>query len=90
MAFTFPDPSVISVVINPETGVTYKYANGIWSPISDDAEQLDFEELEKDVEDLQDLDVATAISLLQIARQDIMELKSKVSTLELTNFLILE
>ena len=90
MSFIFPDPAVSTTVTNPETGITYQYADGIWSPVSDDAEQVDFEALEKDVEDIQDLDVASAISLLQLARQDIIELKSKVSSLELTQFLTLE
>ena len=90
MAFTFPDPSVITTATNPETGITYQYADGMWTPVSDDAEQSDFSALVDEVEDLQDLDVQSAISLLQIARQDIIELKSKVSSLELTSFLILE
>ena len=45
---------------------------------------------ESDIDDLQNLDVQSAISLLQIARQDIIELQSKVNALELTHFLILE
>ena len=90
MAFTFPDPSVSTVATNPETGITYQYADGMWTPVSDDTDRTDFSALEEEVEDLQDLDVESAISLLQIARQDIIELKSKVSSLELTSFLILE
>ena len=90
MAFTFPDPSVSTTATNPETGISYVYADGMWSPISDDAERVDLSALEEEVDDLQNLDVENAISLLQIARQDIIELKSKVSSLELTSFLILE
>ena len=45
---------------------------------------------EADIDNLEGLDINSAISLLQVARQDIIELKSKVSTLELTSFLILE
>ena len=90
MAFTFPDPSVSTTTTNPVTGITYQYADGMWSPVSDDADKADFAVLEEDVVDLQSLDVESAISLLQIARQDIIELKSKVSSLELTSFLILE
>ena len=90
MAFTFPDPSVSTTATNPETGITYQYADGMWTPVSDDADKTDFAALEEDVTDLQSLDVESAISLLQIARQDIIELKSKVSSLELTSFLILE
>ena len=90
MAFTFPDPSVSNTATNPETGITYQYADGMWTPVSEDAEQSALIELSEEVDDIQDLDVASAISLLQIARQDIIELKSKVSSLELTSFLILE
>ena len=90
MAFTFPDPSVSTTATNPETGITYQYADGMWTPVSEDAEQTALLELSEDLEDIQDLDVESAISLLQIARQDIIELKSKVSSLELTSFLILE
>ena len=45
---------------------------------------------ETDIDNLEGLDINSAISLLQTARQDIIELKSKVNTLELTQFLILE
>ena len=90
MAFTFPDPSVTTTATNPETGITYEYADGMWTPVSEDAEQSALLQLSDEVDDIQDLDVESAISLLQIARQDIIELKSKVSSLELTSFLILE
>ena len=39
---------------------------------------------------IETLDVASAVSALAIAQQDIIELKSKVQSLELTSFLILE
>ena len=113
MAFTFPDPSVTTTATNPETGITYEYADGMWTPVSDADNKQDTEIAalqanetvdrqllanlaarvnvnEDDIDDLEGLDINSAISLLQIARQDIIELKSKVSTLELTSFLILE
>ena len=34
MSFTFPDPSVSTTATNPETGITYKYADGMWTPVS--------------------------------------------------------
>ena len=34
MAFTFPDPSVSTTATNPETGITYQYADGMWTPVS--------------------------------------------------------
>ena len=42
------------------------------------------------VDDLEDLDIQNALSALNQATQDIIDLKSKVSALELTSFLILE
>jgi len=40
--------------------------------------------------EIETLDVQSAVSALAIAQQDIIELKSRVNTLELTSFLILE
>ena len=40
--------------------------------------------------EIETLDVQSAVSALAVAQQDIIELKSKVSSLELTSFLILE
>ena len=125
MSFTFPDPSVSTTATNPETGITYEYADGMWTPVSSDAEKANLEQLKERVEDtervnilqeeeieqneellepinsalinlssrisaIEGLDVQSAVSALALAQQDIIELKSKVSTLELTSFLILE
>ena len=113
MAFIFPDPNVSTTATNPETGITYQYADGMWTPVSDTDNRQDTEisslqsnetvdrllltnlasridSNEDDIDNLEGLDINSAISLLQTARQDIIELKSKVSTLELTSFLILE
>jgi len=97
MPFQFPDPSVSTTATLPN-GEKWEYVDGAWRPVplvDDDQEQIDALEdrvqvTEIDVDDLQGLDINNAISLLQIARQDIIELKSKVSSLELTSFLILE
>ena len=43
MAFTFPDPNVSTTATNPETGVTYKYADGMWTPIAEDDIRQDTE-----------------------------------------------
>ena len=45
---------------------------------------------ESDIDAVESLDLTNALSALAIARQDIIELKSKVNALELTSFLILE
>ena len=97
MPFQFPDPSVSTKATLPN-GEEWEYVDGAWRAvplIDDDQEQIDaleerVEAAEVDIDDLEGLDINSAISLLQIARQDIIELKSKVSSLELTSFLILE
>ena len=45
---------------------------------------------EGDIDTVEGLDLTNALSALAIAQQDIIELKSKVQSLELTSFLILE
>ena len=42
------------------------------------------------ISEIETLDVQSAVSALAIAQQDIIELKSRVNSLELTSFLILE
>ena len=113
MSFTFPDPSVSTTATNPETGITYKYADGMWTPVAETdsrqdteiqalqtGESIDRQLLvqlasrvdvnEDDIDSFENLDLNNALSALAIAQQDIIELKSKVSSLELTSFLILE
>ena len=97
MPFQFPDPSVSTTATLPN-GEIWEYINGAWQarPTQDDDQQqidaLDarIDITEDDIDDLQGLDINSAISLLQTARQDIIGLKSKVNTLELTSFLIME
>ena len=97
MPFQFPDPSVSTTATLPN-GEIWEYINGAWQARptqDDDQQQIDALEsrvtvTETEIDDLEGLDINSAISLLQTARQDIIELKSKVNTLELTSFLILE
>ena len=97
MPFQFPDPSVSTTATLPN-GEIWEYVNGAWQARptqDDDQQQIDALDVrvtinEEDIEDLEGLDINSAISLLQTARQDIIELKSKVSTLELTSFLLME
>ena len=97
MPFQFPDPSVSTKATLPN-GEQWEYVDGAWRAIptqDDDQQQIDalaarISINEDEIDDLEGLDITSAISLLQIARQDIIELKSKVESLELTSFLILE
>ena len=97
MPFQFPDPSVSTTATLPN-GEIWEYINGAWQARptqDDDQQQIDALDArvtinEEEIDDLEGLDINSAISLLQVARQDIIELKSKVSTLELTSFLLME
>ena len=97
MPFQFPDPSVATTATLPN-GEIWEYIDGAWQARptqDDDQQQIDALEsrvtiTETEIDDLEGLDINSAISLLQTARQDIIDLKSKVNTLELTSFLILE
>ena len=97
MPFQFPDPSVSTTATLPN-GELWEYVDGAWRAVptqDDDQQQIDALEVrvtiaEDEIDDLEGLDINSAISLLQTARQDIIELKSKVNALELTSFLILE
>ena len=64
------------------------------SELADRAVLLDvkdrIQDAEGDIGLIQGLDLTNALSALAIAQQDIIELKSKVNSLELTSFLILE
>ena len=97
MPFQFPDPSVSTTATLPN-GEIWEYINGAWQARptqDDDQQQIDALESrvtinEDDIDGLEGLDINSAISLLQTARQDIIDLKSKVNTLELTSFLLME
>tara|TARA_B110000008_G_C16503757_1_gene377288 strand:- start:177 stop:470 length:294 start_codon:yes stop_codon:yes gene_type:complete len=97
MPFQFPDPSVTHIATLPN-GEIWEYIDGAWQARptqDDDQQQIDaledrLEINEDEIDDLQGLDITSALSLLQVARQDIIDLKSKVNTLELTSFLIME
>ena len=97
MPFQFPDPAVSTTATLPH-GEIWEYITGAWQARptqDDDQQQIDALKTrvtvtETEIDDLEGLDINSAISLLQTARQDIIDLKSKVNTLELTSFLILE
>ena len=105
-SFDFPDPALQPVVTNPLTGNTYEWKEppGKWivstalsnnQDIPINEELLDpiyntIEALQEQLAEIEGLDLTNALSALAVAQQDIIELKSKVSSLELTSFLILE
>ena len=91
MAFDFPNPPGDEPVTNPETGVTYRYDPNTETWVIELREVTSaFLNAQENLESLEELGVENILAALQSAEQDIIELKSKVSSLELTSFLILE
>ena len=69
MSFIFPDPSVSTTATNPENGITYEYADGMWTPVAAD-------DIRQDIE-IDSLEGATSID-----RQLLVQLASRLSTAE--------
>lgn len=87
--FIFPDPNVTTVVTNDATGETWEYVRGVWQvrPPEDDHTHT-----ESEITDLNDIQSKLDNLNLLVAnlQADIIDLNSKVQTLEGTQFLILE
>ena len=81
MSFTFPDPSVSTTATNPETGITYEYADGMWTPVSVDAEQSDLATLIID-DNRQDIEIEALQQGEAIDRQALVNLANRISTAE--------
>ena len=88
MSFTFPDPSVSTTATNPETGITYEYADGMWSPVSNDAEKVDLEQLKERVTSVetkniaQDDEIEQNEELLEPVNSALVNLESRLSSIE--------
>ena len=88
MSFTFPDPSVSTTATNPETGITYEYADGMWSPVSSDAEKVDLEALKQRVTGVESVNIAQAEEieqneeLLEPVNSALVNLQSRLSAIE--------
>ena len=88
MSFTFPDPSVSTTATNPETGITYEYADGMWSPVSSDAEKVDLDQLRERVTNVettnieQDEEIEQNEELLEPVNSALVNLESRLSSIE--------
>jgi len=88
MSFTFPDPSVSTTATNPETGITYEYADGMWSPVSTDAEKVDLETLKQRVASVESVNTAQSEEieqneeLLEPVNSALVNLASRLSEIE--------
>ena len=88
MSFTFPDPSVSTTATNPETGITYEYADGMWTPVSSDAEKVDLEQLKQRVTNVESVNTAQSEEieqneeLLEPVNSALVNLQSRLSAIE--------
>ena len=88
MSFTFPDPNVSTTATNPETGITYEYADGMWSPVSTDAEKVDLETLKQRVANVEGVNTAQSEEieqneeLLEPVNSALVNLQSRLSAIE--------
>ena len=88
MSFTFPDPSVSTTATNPETGITYEYADGMWTPVSSDAEKVDLETLKQRVTSVESVNTAQSEEieqneeLLEPVNSALVNLSSRLSEIE--------
>lgn len=86
--FQFPDPSVATTVVNSETGETWVYVDGVWEvEIEDDdgvviGDDIDFTHINNQL-----VQLTAAVTSLQTS---IIEMNSRVSTLEGDTVLIIE
>ena len=88
MSFTFPDPNVSTTATNPETGITYEYADGMWTPVSSDAEKIDLEQLKQRVTSVEGVNTAQSEEieqneeLLEPVNSALVNLQSRLSAIE--------
>ena len=88
MSFTFPDPSVSTTATNPETGITYAYADGMWTPVSSDAEKIDLDQLKQRVTDaesinvVQDAEIEQNEELLEPVNSALVNLAARLDAIE--------
>jgi len=88
MSFTFPDPSVSTTATNPETGITYEYADNMWTPVSSDAEKADLEQLKQRVTSVetvnveQEEEIEQNEELLEPVNSALVNLQSRLSAIE--------
>ena len=88
MSFTFPDPSVSTTATNPETGITYGYADGMWTPVSSDAEKVDLETLKQRVASVEGVNTAQSAEieqneeLLEPVNSALVNLQSRLFAIE--------
>ena len=96
MPFTFPDPTVQQVAINPETGERWVYSNGVWELSTDQSPApvptpVPFNPATSPASN--NCGLAESIEELQaeifLLRSDIIELRAELSSV-ITSNLILE
>lgn len=88
MSFTFPDPSITTTTTHPVTGTTFEYLDGMWTPVSTDAEEVDLSQLEQRVTGIEDVNIIQSEEiddnqeLLAPISNTLNTLESRVSVIE--------
>lgn len=86
--FQFPDPSVATTVVNTETGETWVYVSGVWEvQVEDDSGGVTGGDVDFTLINNQLAQLTAAVNSLQTS---IIEMNSRVSTLEGDTVLIIE
>lgn len=86
--FQLPDPNFQSTIVHPNTGETWEYINGVWEVVYDD----DHTHTESEIIDINNVQgqLNAVNSLVGTLQQTIIDMNSRVQTLEGTQFIILE
>ena len=88
MSFVFPDPSVSLTATNPITGVEYEYKDGMWIPVSEDAEQTQLQQLDQRVGAVeavnlvQEEEIEQNEELLEPVNSALVNLQSRLQAIE--------
>ena len=86
--FIFPDPAVSPTVVNPNTGDTWKYQDGVW--MLGDSADIEIEATETDTSTCDTVTIAALRCEISGLRADIIQLRAQLTAATVNNFLILE
>ena len=91
--FQFPDPNVATKVVNPDTGETWVYVNGVWEVTIEEEDDHSHvhthEETELNLTNINN-QLAALTSAVTSLQTSIIEMNSRVTTLEDDTVLIIE
>ena len=91
--FQFPDPNVATQAVNPDTGETWVYLNGVWEVQVEEEEDHSHVHTHAETElNLTNINnqLAALTSAVNSLQTSIIDMNSRVSTLEDDTVLIIE